>query len=48
MKKLTRQRVVQPILDTPMALYEYELNTGGPREADQLIEGAWHNPQVSV
>lgn len=41
-------RVVQPILDTPMALYEYELNTWGPREADQLIEGDWHNPQVSL
>jgi len=41
-------RVVQPILDTPMALYEYELHTWGPREADQLIEGDWHNPQVSV
>ena len=41
-------RVVQPILDTPMALYEYELNTWGPREADHLIEGDWHNPQVSV
>lgn len=41
-------RVVQPILDTPMALYEYELNTWGPREADQLIEGEWHNPQISV
>jgi hypothetical protein len=31
-----------------MALYEYELNTWGPREADQLIEGEWHNPQISV
>jgi glucose-6-phosphate 1-dehydrogenase len=40
-------RVVQPILETPMSLHEYEPNTWGPREADQLIEGDWHNPQVS-
>jgi glucose-6-phosphate 1-dehydrogenase len=39
--------VVQPILDTPMSLHEYEPNTWGPREADRLIEGGWHNPQVS-
>ena len=39
--------VVQPILDTPMPLHEYEPNTWGPREADRLIEGEWHNPQVS-
>ena len=37
-------RVVQPTLDTPMSLYEYEANTWGPREADRLIEGGWHNP----
>jgi glucose-6-phosphate 1-dehydrogenase len=37
-------RVVQPILDTPMLLYEYEPNTWGPREADWLIEGGWHIP----
>ncbi len=40
-------RVVQPILETPMSLHEYEPNTWGPREADRLIEGGWHNPQVS-
>jgi glucose-6-phosphate 1-dehydrogenase len=39
--------VVQPILETPMSLHEYDPNTWGPREADQLIEGGWHNPQVS-
>ncbi len=39
--------VVQPILETPMPLHEYEPNTWGPREADRLIEGGWHNPQVS-
>ena len=36
--------VVQPILQTPTSLYEYEPNTWGPREADRLIEGGWHNP----
>jgi len=35
--------VVQSILDTPMSLHEYEPNTWGPREADRLIEGGWHN-----
>ena len=40
-------RVVQPILDIPMPLHEYEPHTWGPREADRLIEGGWHNPQVS-
>ena len=37
-------RVVQPTLDSPMSLYEYEANTWGPREADRLIEGGWHKP----
>lgn len=41
-------RVVQPITDIPMSLHEYEPNTWDPREADWLIEGGWHNPQVSV
>ncbi len=40
-------RIVQPILETPIALHEYEPNTWGPREADRLIEGNWHNPQPS-
>jgi glucose-6-phosphate 1-dehydrogenase len=39
--------VVQPILETPMSLHEYEPYTWGPREADRLIEGGWHNPQIS-
>jgi glucose-6-phosphate 1-dehydrogenase len=39
--------VVQPILDIPMPLHEYEPNTWGPREADRLIEGGWHNPQIT-
>ncbi|HEU5091755.1 MAG TPA: glucose-6-phosphate dehydrogenase, partial [Nitrospira sp.] len=39
--------IVQSILETPMSLHEYEPNTWGPREADRLIEGSWHNPQTS-
>jgi len=38
--------VVQPILETPMPVYEYEPNTWGPQEADRFIEGGWNNPQV--
>ncbi|MEX5214143.1 MAG: glucose-6-phosphate dehydrogenase [Nitrospiraceae bacterium] len=38
-------RVVEPILGTATPLYEYEPNTWGPREADRLIDGGWHNPQ---
>jgi glucose-6-phosphate 1-dehydrogenase len=39
-------RVVQPILGTLAPLYEYGPNTWGPKEADRLIEGGWHNLQV--
>jgi len=38
--------VVQPILETPTLLHEYEPGTWGPRAADRLIEGTWHIPQV--
>lgn len=40
-------RIVQPVLETPIALHEYDPNTWGPCEADRLIEGGWHNPQPS-
>jgi len=40
-------RVVQPILEIPMPLHEYEPHTWGPGEADRFIEGGWHNSQVS-
>ncbi len=38
--------VVQPALDKPTQVYEYEPNTWGPAEADKIIEahGGWHNP----
>lgn len=32
--------------ETLMSLHEYEPNIWGPREADRLIEGGWHNPRV--
>lgn len=41
-------RVVQPILGTATPVYGYEPNTWGPNEADELINGAWHNPQLSA
>ncbi len=38
--------VVQPALDSPTPVHEYEPNTWGPPEADKIIEphGGWHNP----
>jgi glucose-6-phosphate 1-dehydrogenase len=39
--------ILQPILETPTSLHEYEPGTWGPPEADRLIEGSWHTPQVS-
>lgn len=39
-------RIVQPILEIPTSLHEYEPNTWGPCEADRLIEGGWHTPQA--
>lgn len=39
-------RALDPILKTTTPLYEYEPNTWGPREADDLIGGdGWHNPE---
>lgn len=39
--------VVDPILGKATPVHEYESNTWGPAEADQIIagEGAWHNPK---
>jgi glucose-6-phosphate 1-dehydrogenase len=39
-------RVVDPIVNSPTPLYEYEPGTWGPPEADALIapHGAWHVP----
>jgi glucose-6-phosphate 1-dehydrogenase len=38
--------VVQPIIEASLPVHQYQPNTWGPSEADRLIEGGWHNPQV--
>jgi hypothetical protein len=40
-------RVVDPVLGNKMPVHEYEPNTWGPAEADQIIvaDGGWHNPK---
>ena len=40
-------RIVEPVLQHGEPLYTYEPGSWGPKEADRLIEGGWHNPQVS-
>lgn len=40
-------RIVEPVLQHGAPLYTYEPGSWGPKEADRLIEGGWHNPQVS-
>jgi glucose-6-phosphate 1-dehydrogenase len=39
--------VVDPILGNAMPVHEYESNTRGPAEADQIVagDGGWHNPE---
>jgi glucose-6-phosphate 1-dehydrogenase len=38
-------RIVDPALKAGAPIYEYELGTWGPREADRLAPpGGWHNP----
>jgi glucose-6-phosphate 1-dehydrogenase len=40
--------VVDPILGDAMPVHEYEPNTWGPAEADQIVasDGGWHNPEL--
>ena len=40
-------RVVDPVLGEPTPVYQYEPNTWGPAEADQIVQraGGWHNPR---
>jgi glucose-6-phosphate 1-dehydrogenase len=42
-------RIVQPVVETPTPLFEYEPNTWGPREAEQLTagHGPWHEPDIT-
>ena len=39
-------RIVQPVLDDPGPVHEYEPGTLGPAEADRLVDGVghWHDP----
>ena len=39
-------RVVDPVLGNATQVHEYEPNTWGPAEADQIVaaNGGWHNP----
>ena len=38
-------RIVDPVLRTGAPLYEYDVNTWGPRETERVTpEGGWHNP----
>jgi glucose-6-phosphate 1-dehydrogenase len=42
-------RIVDPVLNADTPVYEYESNTWGPKEVDQIVcpPGGWHNPTVS-
>jgi glucose-6-phosphate 1-dehydrogenase len=42
-------RIVDPILKTDSAVYEYENGTWGPTQADQIVAppGGWHNPSAA-
>ncbi|HEU5329965.1 MAG TPA: glucose-6-phosphate dehydrogenase [Thermomicrobiales bacterium] len=41
-------RIVDPVLDQPTPLYQYDPQTWGPSEADTLIagDGGWHTPTL--
>jgi glucose-6-phosphate 1-dehydrogenase len=42
-------RIVEPVLGSATPVFEYEPNTWGPGEAQQITagHGAWHDPKVS-
>jgi glucose-6-phosphate 1-dehydrogenase len=37
-------RIVEPVLDSAVAVHQYRPGTWGPRQADRLASGGWHNP----
>jgi glucose-6-phosphate 1-dehydrogenase len=42
-------RIVDPVLKSPSAVYEYDANSWGPAEADGVSPaGGWHNPVVDA
>jgi glucose-6-phosphate 1-dehydrogenase len=36
-------RVVMPAMESPPSLHAYDPGTWGPKEANDLVEGGWHN-----
>jgi glucose-6-phosphate 1-dehydrogenase len=42
-------RILDPVLDAGLPVYEYAQNSWGPAEADKLIQrlGGWHNPRLA-
>src|SRR5580658_4751842 len=42
-------RIVQPVLESPTPLFEYEPNTWGPKESEQVTggHGPWHEPNTT-
>ena len=42
-------RIVDPVLKADTPVHQYERNTWGPTEVDNLVSpaGGWHNPVVS-
>lgn len=42
-------RIVQPLLDDPPRVHEYEKGSWGPAEADRLVRrfGGWHGPWIA-
>src|SRR5205823_12384362 len=42
-------RIVDPVLKQETPIYDYEMNTWGPREVEQVTpDGGWHNPIVGL
>jgi glucose-6-phosphate 1-dehydrogenase len=43
-------RIVEPILKTETAVYEYDPGTWGPRAAERIAGdvGGWHAPSVQA
>jgi glucose-6-phosphate 1-dehydrogenase len=41
-------RIVDPIIDDPAPIIEYDPDTWGPAEAERLIPGGWNNPRPAA
>ena len=42
-------RIVDPVLKADTPVHQYEQNTWGPSEADEIVSpsGGWHNPIIT-